>query len=146
MILDFVFVGKKNSLYQDIENIYSRRLSQWFKSQIIYFPDSPSQHSKRSDLQLYLKKYDVIWICDERGQLGSSLEWQKWTEKVYTSCAKRWCICIGGAWGITSEVRQTAHQSVNLAPFTLPHYMARIIVMEQIYRSMTLIFNHPYHK
>lgn len=147
MILHFVFIGKKNSLYQPIEQLYLTRLRKWFDVQIIYLPDRFSAKSNDSTTVKNLaQKYDSIWICDEKGRSGSSLDWKCWVNTIYESQLKRWCICIGGAYGFTDADRHYAQSLMSLAPFTLPHHLARITLMEQIYRSMTLISNHPYHK
>ncbi|MGH8119900.1 MAG: 23S rRNA (pseudouridine(1915)-N(3))-methyltransferase RlmH [Gammaproteobacteria bacterium] len=53
---------------------------------------------------------------------------------------------IGGTDGIDGELKQTADLLWSLSTMTLPHALARIIVVEQIYRAWTILQNHPYHR
>ncbi len=53
---------------------------------------------------------------------------------------------IGGADGITDEVRSRADKLVSLSAMTLPHGLVRVVLAEQIYRAWTILANHPYHR
>jgi 23S rRNA (pseudouridine1915-N3)-methyltransferase len=53
---------------------------------------------------------------------------------------------IGGAFGLTDEVRSRATRRLQLAPWTLPHEMARLVLAEQLYRAGTIVRGEPYHK
>jgi len=53
---------------------------------------------------------------------------------------------IGGAFGLTSEVSSRAAFKLSLAPWTLPHEIARLVLVEQIYRAGTIVRGEPYHK
>lgn len=54
-------------------------------------------------------------------------------------------IIIGGAHGLSPEVRQRADQVISLSRMTFTHQMARMIILEQLYRGLTIIRNEPYH-
>ncbi len=82
---------------------------------------------------------------DERGkqnttkQIASALEqWQQNGEHV--------ALIIGGADGLSEAVKNHAQQSWGLSNLTLPHSMARLLAVEQIYRAHSLLNNHPYHR
>jgi 23S rRNA (pseudouridine1915-N3)-methyltransferase len=53
---------------------------------------------------------------------------------------------IGGAYGLSSKVSSTSTMKLALAPWTLPHEIARLVLVEQIYRAGTIIRGEPYHK
>jgi 23S rRNA (pseudouridine1915-N3)-methyltransferase len=53
---------------------------------------------------------------------------------------------IGGPDGLSAQCRQRADQSWSLSPLTLPHGLVRVVVAEQIYRAMSLLAGHPYHR
>jgi 23S rRNA (pseudouridine1915-N3)-methyltransferase len=55
-------------------------------------------------------------------------------------------IIIGGAGGVTEDVRTGAEQLLALAPWTLPHEVARLVLAEQLYRAGTILKGEPYHK
>jgi 23S rRNA (pseudouridine1915-N3)-methyltransferase len=53
---------------------------------------------------------------------------------------------IGGAFGLDESLRDTAQMRLSLAPWTLPHELARLVLAEQLYRAGTLVRGEPYHK
>lgn len=53
---------------------------------------------------------------------------------------------IGGAFGLASEVSARSAMKLSLAPWTLPHEIARLVLLEQIYRAGTIVRGEPYHK
>lgn len=53
---------------------------------------------------------------------------------------------IGGPEGHAPEVKAAAHEQWSLGPLTLPHMLARLVVVEQVYRAAALLANHPYHR
>ena len=55
-------------------------------------------------------------------------------------------LIIGGADGVDEELKQRAHETIRLSSLTLPHAMARLILCEQLYRAVSVVKNHPYHR
>jgi len=55
-------------------------------------------------------------------------------------------LIIGGADGLSSEIKQKCHQIWGLSNLTMTHSMARLLVVEQVYRGYSLLNNHPYHR
>lgn len=55
-------------------------------------------------------------------------------------------LLIGGPDGLSRQCRDRADQSWSLSPLTLPHGLVRVVVAEQLYRAMTLLAGHPYHR
>ncbi len=53
---------------------------------------------------------------------------------------------IGGAFGLDYKVSSSAHHKISLSNMTMPHMLAKVILLEQIYRAQTILQNHPYHK
>lgn len=53
---------------------------------------------------------------------------------------------IGGADGLPTEIRQGAERVVRLSSLTLPHALAQVVLLEQLYRAATLLTGHPYHR
>ena len=65
---------------------------------------------------------------------------------VHLAAAFDVAILIGGANGLDEGVRARAHTAVSLAPWTLPHELARLVLAEQLYRAGTIVRREPYHK
>jgi 23S rRNA (pseudouridine1915-N3)-methyltransferase len=55
-------------------------------------------------------------------------------------------LIIGGAFGVADNVRKSADRLIALAPWTLPHELARLVLAEQLYRAGTILKGEPYHK
>lgn len=55
-------------------------------------------------------------------------------------------LVLGGAYGLDNSVLRRAEDRVSLSPLTLPHELARLVLLEQVYRACTILAGHPYHK
>ncbi len=87
----------------------------------------------------------LVIVLDERGKLLGSEELAARLEDEMLHGGRDWCLVIGGPYGLDSAVRQRADLLLSLSKMTLTHQMARLLLLEQIYRSGTIIRNEPYH-
>ncbi|HJQ37157.1 MAG TPA: 23S rRNA (pseudouridine(1915)-N(3))-methyltransferase RlmH [Thermoanaerobaculia bacterium] len=85
-------------------------------------------------------------VLDERGQLIDSLKFAKWIEKLTIDQPHGVNFVVGGDLGFDDTVRRRADKLLSLSPMTLPHQLARVLLMEQVYRACTLMRNIAYHK
>jgi 23S rRNA (pseudouridine1915-N3)-methyltransferase len=83
--------------------------------------------------------------CDLTGKQYASDEFAKWLQ-ARREAAHDVAFLIGGAFGLTDEVRTKASLLLSLGRMTLPHEMARLVLMEQLYRAGTIARGEPYHK
>ena len=86
-----------------------------------------------------------LWVLDERGTLLGSTQLSQRLEKLRDT-AQELTLCIGGDEGLASRVREEARFVWSLSPLTLPHRLARVIVLEQLYRAFEILRGAPYHK
>ena len=86
-----------------------------------------------------------VIACDVSGRSMTSEEFSEWLVGLRER-ARDVAILVGGAFGLSSVVKQRATMSVSLAPWTLPHEMARLVLAEQLYRAGTIVRREPYHK
>ena len=84
-------------------------------------------------------------VLDERGDSISTLElagklqsWQMGGSDV--------ALLLGGPDGLDPELKSTAHERIRLSELTLPHALARVLLIEQLYRAWSINNNHPYHR
>ena len=84
-------------------------------------------------------------VLDERGKAPTSVDlaahlqqWQQNGDNV--------CFVIGGADGMTDRLKQQARLMLRLSSLTLPHGMVRVLLTEQLYRAVSILNNHPYHR
>ena len=85
-------------------------------------------------------------VLDERGRSMDSLKFAKWLERMTMEQPHGITFVLGGDVGLTDSVRQRAGLLLSLSAMTLPHQLARVLLLEQIYRACTLMRNIPYHK
>jgi 23S rRNA (pseudouridine1915-N3)-methyltransferase len=87
----------------------------------------------------------IVLACDERGDRLTSPQFAT----VLSSARDRAqdvAVVIGGAFGLADMVRDRATRSIQMAPWTLPHELARLVLAEQLYRAGTIVRGEPYHK
>jgi 23S rRNA (pseudouridine1915-N3)-methyltransferase len=80
---------------------------------------------------------------------GKKLNSEKFASKIQdinTQGINQLAFVIGGAFGLDEKVKRRANFSLSLSEMTLPHQLARLFLLEQIYRAFKIINNEPYHK
>lgn len=87
-----------------------------------------------------------IWVLDERGEQPSSRDLSLRLQQVYLSGCAGLTLCVGGADGHSELLRSRADYLLGLSKLTLPHRLARLIVLEQIYRAQSILDGSPYHR
>ncbi len=95
-------------------------------------------------LDACLGRGDVV-ACDERGSSMTSAEFAAWLGRL-RDVGGAVTFVVGGAFGLDDAVRARATKLLAVAPWTLPHEMARLVLTEQLYRAGTILRNEPYHK
>lgn len=85
-------------------------------------------------------------VLDERGRPMDSLKFAKWLERLTIDQPHGVTFVLGGDMGLDDAVRKRADLLLSLSAMTLPHQLARVVLLEQIYRACTLMRNIPYHK
>lgn len=86
-----------------------------------------------------------VIACDEGGERLTSAQFSLLLSSAHDAAVDI-AFVIGGAYGLHETVRQRARRSIQLAPFTLPHELARLVLAEQLYRAGTIARGEPYHK
>lgn len=101
--------------------------------------------AERQRIEAAIPRGTRIVVLDERGTnlttqaLATRLtSWQLGGADV--------ALVIGGPDGLEPEFRQAAHERIRLSDMTLPHAMARVLLIEQLYRAWSINANHPYHR
>lgn len=87
-----------------------------------------------------------VVALDERGRETTSEEFAAWLQRRMTSGGRGICFVIGGADGISQEIAALAKEQLSLSRMTLPHRLARVVLLEQLYRAMTILRGEPYHR
>lgn len=131
---------------------YVKRLGPFCKLDILQLPDVSIKHAgtsgkvieKESALILAkLEQDDLVVLLDEKGEEISSLEFARYLTNIYSG--KRIVFVIGGVYGTSEEIKQRADLCLSLSRFTFTHRMARLILIEQLYRAMMITSGRSYH-
>lgn len=86
-----------------------------------------------------------VVTCEVGGTAMTSESFSGWLQRERES-GRDVAFVIGGAYGLSDDVRASASTRLSLSPFTMPHELARLVLAEQLYRAGTLVRGEPYHK
>ena len=113
------------------------------------------QNPKRSTAEVLKLEADLITqkipsdsyliLCDMAGEKLSSMGLSKLFEKL-THKNLKICFVIGGSFGLSENLKTISNKVLSVSNFTFPHRLFRIILVEQIYRAISITNNAPYHK
>ena len=103
---------------------------------------------KEEEGKLILSKIsnsDRLILLDENGQEMNSVGFSDFLQKQMNSGLKRLVLVIGGPYGFSEDVYKKASSKLALSKMTFSHQMVRLFIIEQLYRSFTILKNEPYH-
>lgn len=91
-----------------------------------------------------VREGDRLVLLDVGGRSLDSIGFATWLGKRIEQ-GKPLAFLVGGATGVHDDVRRQADETISLSPLTLPHDLARVVLLEQIYRAMTILRGKRYH-
>jgi 23S rRNA (pseudouridine1915-N3)-methyltransferase len=142
----FIWVGKaKDANWRALQDEYLQRLSHFVKCEVVEVRDS----DKKTEGERILEKLNqntFACVLDVAGKGSSSQELAKKVENWQNKGTKEISFIIGGADGTSPEVAERADLRLSLSFLTFTHEMARVVLLEQLYRACTIIKGFPYQK
>ena len=117
---------------------YSKRLVHYIPFKVVEI--------KEEHLSRFIDVDAFNVLLDEKGKALTSAAFALFIEKMMISSAKDIVFFVGGSEGFSDEFRKRADFFLSLSKMTLPHEMARMVLVEQIYRAFTIIRGEKYHK
>ncbi len=154
MNLTIISVGNKPNKWE-LEGInhYLKQLKNNVRVDFINIKGQ--QNPKRSTAEVLKLEAELITqkipsdsyliLCDMKGEKMSSRGLSMLFEKLIHQNLKI-CFVIGGSFGISENLKTKSNKMLSASNFTFPHRLFRIILVEQIYRAISIINNAPYHK
>jgi 23S rRNA (pseudouridine1915-N3)-methyltransferase len=154
MRITLLTVGKTTdprlaSLIED----YRQRLTHYVPFEWVVLPDLKNakalseEQVKAAEGEMILRaltpSMDVV-LLDEHGKEMRSIEYADWLQKKMSS-GRDLTLIIGGPYGFSPAVYERANGKLSISQMTFSHQMIRIMVIEQIYRAMTILRGEPYH-
>lgn len=109
---------------------------------------TPSERMTREAQQLLalVPEEAVLVVFDERGKASDSMAFAHFIGRERDDGRKSMWFLIGGPEGLDAIVRERAAAIFSFGAMTLPHQLVRVLVVEQLYRAMTILSCHPYHR
>lgn len=114
--------------------------------------DKNNKKTALENMEIEAKKIEAaiprdsfIIALDERGKMLDSIKFAQFLDKTSVQNSSI-CFIIGGADGIHPELRDKANFSISLSNMVFPHSLVRVIILEQLYRAISILENHPYHR
>ena len=152
MKLEIVSIAKKEKsiydpLYNDLKKMISRfgdiNDQELFPKEVAKahtISQEASQKSYTKVLEPYLKKsYNII--LDPNGKVMDSFDFSKLLDDKMSVR-----FFIGGAYGFENDFLKKSDKVISLSHLTMSHKVAKVVLLEQIYRALSILNNHPYHK
>ena len=156
-------VGKlKEKFYAEAAAEYAKRLSRYCKLEIVELPEERlPEHPSQAQIDAALRKEAasirgklppssrLVVLCVE-GRLRSSEELAQtmaaWGAGAERGLEKRLVFLIGGSFGLHESIKAEAWTKLSMSPMTFPHHLARVMLLEQIYRACQINAGTRYHK
>lgn len=151
--LRLLSVGKlKTVFWKDAATHYTARITRMRRLECTEVRDgdaalTPEQRNALEGKRILenLHPQDLPLVLDERGQDVSSHQLAALLQSLDVEAKGRGCFIVGGAYGLDPSVRERAHRLIRLSSMTLPHELARVVLLEQIYRAQCILAKIPYH-
>jgi 23S rRNA (pseudouridine1915-N3)-methyltransferase len=138
------WIGKtKEPAIQALTDEYLKRIARYAQVAGLALKDEAAILSLGSGQHRNKERYKLV-LLDSRGKQLSSEELAKFLEREQVNAVPL-LFAIGGSDGFSNQAQRQAGFTLSLGKMTLPHELARVVLVEQIYRAFTILKNHPYH-
>ena len=139
---------KKKPPLEELFNYYKKRINLKIDLKEIKtfnFEEKKKLLFEKNQITKHLKPTDYVVVLDKDGKMLSSKDFSAFLKKKMLERTKRICFLIGSELGLDLSLKKSCH-IISLGRKTWPHLMVRIMLIEQIYRSLEIIKNSSYHK
>jgi len=123
---------------------YAARLPRHFDLEWA-FPNAGDKEAEGTAITKLLKPEDFIVLLDEHGKDIDTPGFAKLLETRLTQGTRRLVFIIGGAFGVSDEVKMRAQTTLKLSSLVFPHMLVRLILVEQLYRASSILAGGKYH-
>ncbi len=154
MRITLLLVGKTtDSRLASLMDDYIRRLKHYVPFELVVLPDLKNAKALSEEqiksaegeaILRFLTPAMDVWLLDEHGREFRSVGYADFLQKKM-GAGKDLTLVIGGPYGFSKEVYDSANGKISLSQMTFSHQMIRLMAIEQIYRAMTILRGEPYH-
>jgi len=155
MKIHIIAVGNKlPGWINDASHEYIKRFPHEIDIQLTELKPEKRSSSKSTEKVQELESQRIRNVVSVRNRVVALDESGKqWTTKQFAETCEKWMqegqdttFILGGADGLHESIKQSADIMLSLSKLTFPHGLARVILIEQLYRALSIIKNHPYHR
>lgn len=150
MNLHIIAIGKKKSEYDSMINEYKKRITHPYSLSLEILDPAGidhKEHSKSKEAAKILAKLthqDKVIILDEHGKDVTTIQLAERISQELESGTRRLVFIIGGSYGLDASVLSRGY-TIRLGSLTLPHELARLVIVEQLYRTTNYLSGGKYH-
>lgn len=154
--LTLIFVGRtSDSFIKEGCGVYEERIRRYADLNLVVVPEERVLYRGKKDYILNQEgrrireklQPDVFVVAlDEKGKCLPSEGFAHSLEKWSDSGSRKIAFLLGGPYGLEDALKREANFCLSLSPMTLAHGMARMLLLEQVYRAFTILRGEPYHK
>jgi 23S rRNA (pseudouridine1915-N3)-methyltransferase len=140
-----ISIGKeKDTATHDLISEYEVRLLRHFPLEWLYIAHS-SKEKESEQILAHLKKEDYVVLLDEKGTSLDNTALAELVENRMVDSTRRMVFVIGGAYGVTPLMFKRAQYVWKLSSLVFPHRIVRVVLLEQLYRTMSILQGEKYH-
>lgn len=147
------FKSAREPWFDEAEQIYKKKINPFSAFEVVHLK---TMKADREDAELKIKfetkqllekltTDDFVILLDEKGKKMPSLEFAKLVSATAESGKKRGVFIIGGAFGVSAQIKEIAQKTICLSDLTMNHLVAEVVLLEQFYRALTILNRIPYH-
>lgn len=145
MKIKIAWIGRtKEAAIQSLTDEYLRRLSRYAQVEGIALRDQADLIAKFGSAARSGTKATLV-LMDSQGKEFSSEQFAKFLGDYQDRNPLPLVIAVGSADGFSADVKAAAHHTISVGKMTLAHELARVVLLEQVYRAFTILKGHPYH-
>ncbi|MDX6615721.1 MAG: rRNA (pseudouridine1915-N3)-methyltransferase [Solirubrobacterales bacterium] len=137
MNVEILAVGKIKAPFADAEAHYHKLLGR-------YQPVEVVEVAGDTALVKRLPEATTLVALDRRGRELDSMDWSMWLQERRLE-ARDLCLIVGGPAGLPDAALEAAGEAISLGAQTMAHQLARVVLLEQLYRAAKILAGEPYH-
>ncbi len=148
-------VGKlRGAIWLPAVTEYSQRVRRYVKFELVEIrdsigkglPEATALAEEGKAITQFLEPGNYLITLDREGKSLASAQFAKLLQKQIDAGIRKMDFAIGGPVGLAQNISAKANLRLSLGALTLPHELARVVLLEQLYRALTILRGEPYHK
>lgn len=149
----FDFKTAKEPWFEELSALYEKKIKPYAAFEIFHLKTTKHDRDeadlkKKFEEKIILEKLsndDYVILLDEKGKKLDSIQFSQCIQRAKESGKKRGVLIIGGAFGVSDELKKRCQLMICLSDMTMNHLIAEAVLLEQFYRAQTILNRIPYH-